>query len=617
MPKEFRYPSAAHQAWVPLVLEPGEATREATDNYRVVARLTHGATLEQARQEAAVLASRIAAVHGGNAGMTVDSMLDDAVRDVRPTLLILMSAVMLLLLIACANLSNLFAARAAARRADFAVRLALGASRARVVAQAIAEVTPVLLAGGLLGLMGAVWIVRVFVVSQPPGLPRFESIELSTPVLLFSVALLTLTGFAATVVPAAHAWGSDFTVVTKESGRSSTAGRGRSSARKIAVAAQVAFALPLLIGASLLLRSALELAQVDLGFRPEGLLTAKFEVSRAHHPSDEQVSDYYARLVEAVRAVPGVAGAGLVNLIPLSDTQTNPVQFERATGSTEDLTNVETRTVTPEYFRTLGIALLAGRGFDERDDADAPAVAIVDERVARTIWPGESAVGKRFREPAWRGGRWVQVVGVAAHVRTAGLEVDALPQVYWSYRQWTQDRMVVAVRGELDPESLVAPVTDAIRSVDPEQSIYEVRTMPQIIDRSQAKRRLTTMLMIGFGGASLLLTAVGIYGVVAFGVTQRMREFGIRVAIGASRREITRRIVWQGTSMALAGSAIGLVLAVAAAGVMRSLVYQVAPRDLWSMLGATLLLILVAGLASYVPARLAASVDPGVTLRSE
>lgn len=616
-PPDFLYPSAAHQAWVPLVLEPGEATREATDNYRVVARLAPGATLDQARREAATLASRIASVHGGNAGMIVDSMLDDAVRDVRPTLLLLMGAVMFLLLIACANLSNLFAARAAARRADFAVRLALGASRTRLVAQAIAEVTPILLVGGLLGLLGTVWMVRVFVASQPPGLPRLESIQLSTPVLIFSLALLILTGLAATLLPAGQAWGADFTVVTKESGRNSTAGRGRTSGRKVAVAAQAAFALPLLIGASLLLRSALEVARVDVGFRPEGVLTAKFEVSRSRHPSDQQVSDYYAMLVDAVRAVPGVTGAGLVNRIPLSDGQTNPVHFERATGGTDDLTNVETRTVTPGYFQTLEIPLLAGREFDERDDADAPAVVIVDERVARTNWPGESVIGKRLREPAWRGGRWAQVVGVVAHVRTAGLEVEALPQVYWSHRQWTQDRMVLAVQSGLDLETLVAPVAEAIRSVDPEQSLYEVSTIDQIVDRSQAKRRLTTVLMIGFGGASLLLTAVGIYGVVAFGVTQRMREFGIRVAVGATRGGITRAVVWQGTAMAVAGSFVGLVLAIAAAGVMRTLVYGVAPMDLSSMLGAAALLILVAGVASYIPARLAATVDPALSLRSD
>jgi putative ABC transport system permease protein len=604
---------------VPLVLEPGELTREVTDNYRVVARLAAGVTLERARREVAALAERLAKTYWGNdgPGMTVDSMLDDAVRDVRPALSLLLGAVSFLLLIACVNLSNLFGARASARRGEFAVRLALGATRKRLIAQAIAEAAPVLAVGGVLGVVAAGWAVRVFVAAAPAGLPRVESIALSAPVVAFSITLLVLTGCAASIAPAVQAWASDFTTITKDGGRSSTAGRARSAARRAGVAVQIAFALPLLVGASLLLRSAINVTRVDLGFRPERVATLAFEVSRSKHPSDREVADYYARLVEAVRAVPGVTNASLVNRIPLVGGQTNPLRFETTTRTADELTNVETRTVTPEYFATLGIRLIAGRGFTEHDDADAPAVAIVDGRVARTIWPGETAVGKRFRGPAWRDSRWVNVIGVVAHVRTSGLDVDPLPQVYWSYRQWTQDRMVLAVRSEIESTALITPVTRAIRSVDSEQSVYNVRTMAQIVERSLTQRRLTTLLMAGFSGLALLLAAVGIYGVVAYGVTQRLREFGIRVALGATRREVTRLVVWQGTSMAIAGSAVGLMLAIAAAGVMSNLVYGVAPTDVTSIVGATALLMLVAGVASYVPARRAAAVDPAVTLRAE
>jgi putative ABC transport system permease protein len=615
MPPEFQYPTGAHQAWVPLVLEPGELTREVTDNYRVVARLADHVTLDQARREATALARRLAGSHRGNqgAGMIVDSMLDDTVRDVRATLNFLLGAVLFLLLIACANLSNLFAARAAVRRGEFAVRLALGASRRRLIAQAIAEAAPMLLLGGLLGVVVAGATVEALVASAPAGLPRVGDIALSAPVFAFSLTILVITGLAASIGPAAHAWMSDFTTIMKDGGRSSTPGRGRSAARRLAVGAQIAFALPLLVGASLLIQSAINVMQVDLGFRPERVLTFKFEVSRSKHPSDERVAEYYARLIEAVRAVPGVANASLVNRIPLSDGQTNPVRFEY---TTDELTNVDTRTITPEYFETLGIRLTAGRRFTDHDDANAPAVAIIDERLARAR-PGESAVGKRFREPSWRGGQWVTVIGVVRHVRTTGLEVDPLPQVYWSYRQWTQDRMVLAVRSELAAEALIDPVVKAVRSVDAEQSVYDVSTMNQIIDRSQTRRRLTTMLVVAYGAIALLLTAVGIYGVVAYGVTQRMREFGIRLALGATPRDVTRLVVWQGTSTAIAGAAFGLVLAVAAAGVMRSLVYGVAPRDVASMLAATALLLLVAAVASYAPARRAAAVDPRVTLRSD
>jgi predicted permease len=618
MPADFGYPSSDVQAWVPLVLEPGELTRVVTNNYRVVARLGARMTLAQARREAAALAARLAATYPGNKGpgMTVDSLLDDAVRDVRPALILLLGAVSFLLLIACVNLSNLFGARATARSAEFAVRLALGASRARLIAQAIAEAAPVLLLGGVLGVALAEWAVRAFVVTAPAGLPRIGSIALSAPVVAFSLTVLVLAGIAASVAPAAHAWASDFTTITKDGGRSSTAGRGRAMARRVGVAAQIAFALPLLVGGSVLIRSAINVTHVDAGFRPERVTTLSFEVSRNRHPSDREVADYYARLIDAVRAVPGVANASLVNRIPLSGGQTNPVHFDNATGATEELSNIDSRTVTPDYFATLGIKLIAGRGFTERDDATAPVVGIVDDRVARTVWPGESAVGQRFRGPD---GREVNVIGVAAHVRTIALEVDPEPQVYWSYRQWTQNRMVLAVRSETDNggSSLIAPAIKAIRSVDADQSVYDVRTMTQIVDRSLAQRRLTTTLMVGFSGLALLLAAVGIYGVVAFGVTLRLREFGIRVALGATRRDVTRFVVWQGTAMAIVGSAVGLVLAMAAAGVMSNLVYGVAPRDVVSILGATVLLLVVAGVASYIPARRAGAVDPAVTLRAE
>ena len=619
MPPDFQYPSSAHQAWVPLVLEPGELTREVTDNYRVVARLSPGTTLEQARREAASLAERLTNYEADKeaAGMTVDSMLDDTVREVRPPLLLLLGAVVLLLLVASMNLANLFGARARARSGEFAVRLALGASRKRLIAQSISEALPVLVLGGVLGVAMAEWAIRVFVVIAPAGLPRVETIALSTPVLAFSLALLVLTGCAASLAPALQAWASDFTTIMKDGGRSSTSGRTSSGARRVGVAAQTGFALPLLVGAGLLLRSAINVASVDPGFSPEGVATLSFEVSRDKHPSDQEVADYYARLVDAVRAVPGITSAGLVNRIPLVGGQTNAVHFETAAGRTDELTNVDSRTVTPDYFATMGIRLVAGRGFTEHDNANAPAVAIVDERVARTFWPGEPAVGKRFRGPAWRDSGWVTVIGVAEHVLTTGLEVDPLPQVYWSYRQWTQDRMVLAVRSELEATALIAPAISAIRSVDPEQSVYNVRTMAEIVDRSLAQRRLTTLLMAGFSGLALLLVAVGIYGVVAYSVTQRMREFGIRVALGGTRRDVTRLVVWQGTSMAVAGSAVGLAFAIAAARVMSNLVYGVAPTDVASILGATAVLMLVAGVASYIPARRAAAVDPTVTLRAE
>lgn len=619
MPPGLQYPSSAYQAWVPLVLEPGERTRVVTNNYRVVARLAPGATVEQARGEAAALGRRLAATQRDyeRAGMTVDGMLDDAVRDVRSTLILVLGAVSFLLVVASVNLSNLFVARARSRSAEFAVRRALGATRARLAAQAVSEAAPLLLLGAALGLGLAEWAIRLFVASAPAGLPRVESVTLSAPVLAVSLGLVALTGVTASIAPAIQAWRSDFSTVTKDGGRSSTPGRRRAAAQHAGVVVQIGFALPLLVAAMLLARSAVNVMHVDLGFRTQRVVTLKFEVSRNRYPSDRQVADYYARLLDAVRTVPGVLSASVTNRIPLSGAQTNPIRFESVTRGVDALTNVDTRTVSPDYFATLGITLVAGRTFTDHDDENSPAVAIVDDRLARTIWPGETAIGKRFREPDWRTGRWTTVIGVVAHVHTAGVETDPLPQVYWSYRQWTQNRMVLAVRSATEPAALVGPVIGAIRSVDPEQSVYDVRAMTEIVARSLAQRRMTTWMTVAFAALALLLAAVGVYGVVTYGVTHRLREFGIRTALGATRRDVLQLVVRQGASMAIVGSAIGLALAIVAAGVMRTLVYGVESRDVASLAGATIALMLVAIAASYVPARRAAAVDPAVTLRSE
>jgi putative ABC transport system permease protein len=617
MPPEFQYPTTGLDAWIPAVLEPGELSRAMINNYRLVARLDPRATLDQARREVAALAKRLGTSYQWNAGagFIVDSMLDDAVRSVRPALTLLLGAVSFLLLIACVNLSNLFGARATARSGEFAVRLALGATRPRLIAQAIAEAAPILAIGGVLGVVVAQWAVHAFVAGAPAGLPRVESISLSAPVIAYSLALLVVTGLASSVVPAIQAWRSDFTTVTNDRNRSSTSGRGRAVARRVGVAAQIAFALPLLVGASLLIQSAIEVSRVKLGFNPDRVATLSFEVSRTKHESDQAAADYYGQLVAAVRGVPGVVNAAIVNRIPLVGAQTNAVRLENAPGTSEREVLIDSRTVTPEYFATLGIPLIAGRTFTDHDDASSPAVAVIDERLARATWPGEPIVGKRFRGPPTGG--WVTIIGVVGHVRTAGVEVDPQPQVYWTSRQWVQNRATLAVRSNLESRALFPAVVKAIRSVDSDQSVFDTRSMQEIVDRSLAQRRVTTTLMVGFGGIALLLAAVGIYGVVAYSVTQRLREFGIRVALGATRREVTRLVVWQGTSTAIAGSAIGLVLAIAAAGVMRNLVYGVAPRDVASILGATMLLMLVAIVASVIPARRAAAVDAAVTLRAE
>jgi putative ABC transport system permease protein len=619
MPPEFQYPRPGLDAWITAVLEPGELQRTALNNYRLVARLDPDISLDRARREAIGLATRLGREYHpmtweNGPAYSVDAMLDDTVRPVRATLQLLLGAVTFVLLIACVNLSNLFGARATARSSEFAVRLALGASQARLIAQAVAESLPALVVGGLLGISAARAAIAAFIASAPAGLPRLDSIAVNGPVLAYSLTVVLLAGIAASVLPALQARKSDFTSVTRENGRASTTGRGRSRARRAGVALQVAFALPLLVGASTLIQSAIAVGRIDLGFSARQVATVAFDVFCCKYQTVESQADYYARVVEASRAVPGIELAAITNRIPLGNGQTYQVTYENPTGATPAESEIDSRTVTPDYFATLGIPLLAGRTFTDLDDADAPPVVIVDERIANSIWPGESPIGKRLRRA---GGPIFTIVGVVGHVRASRVESDPRPQVYWSMKQWVQSRAVLAVRTTLPARTLFPSIVDAIHSVDPEQAVYDLRTMDTIIDRSLAQRRITTTLMVAFGVISLVLAAVGIYGVVAFGVSQRMREFGIRLALGATSGTVTRLVVRQGMSMAVAGSVAGLLLALATAGLLANMVFGVSPMNATSFAVSMGILLLVTGTASYLPARRAAAADPSVTLRSE
>ena len=619
MPPNFQYPTVGLDAWIPATIEPGELERTALNNYRVVARLDPRITVDQARRQAVALATRLGKEYHpmtwqNGPAYAVDAMLDDTVRPVRSALQLLLGAVTFVLLIACVNLSNLFGARATARSNEFALRLALGASQARLVAQAVAESLPALVVGGMLGILAARAAIVSFVASAPAGLPRLDSIAVNGPVLAYSLTIVILAGVAASILPAIHARKSDFTAATKDNGRSSTSGRGRSRARRLGVALQVAFALPLLVGASTLIQSAIAVGRIDLGFSARQVATVMFDVFCCKYSTAEMQGDYYARVVEAVRATPGIDFAAITNRIPLGGGQTSTINYENPAGAMEHEVEVDTRTVTPDYFATLGIPLIAGRTFTDRDDGAAPGVVVVDERIAKSIWPGESPIGKRIRRA---GGSIFTVVGVVGHVRSTSVEADLRAQVYWSMKQWVQNRAVLAVRTELAARSLFPAIVDAIHSVDPDQAVYNLRTMDDIISRSLAQRRITTVLMVAFGVISLVLAAVGIYGVVAFGVSQRMREFGIRLALGASSGTVTGLVVRQGVSMAVAGSVAGVLLAFATASLLVNMVFGVSPMNATSFAVSTGVLLLVSGLASYLPARRAAAADPSVTLRSE
>jgi putative ABC transport system permease protein len=618
MPESFNYPTPAFQLWVPLTINPAELSRAVGGfGYTCIARLRPGVSIEQARREMTALARRTSATHSARSSapdVVLASLLDDVTRPVRATLLLLLGAVCCLLLIACLNVATLFSARAARRASEFAIRLALGASRARIASQAFAEVLPIVLLGGALGVASASWAIRVFVTAAPPGLARIESIEINVQVLVVALAALCLTALAATLLPATEAWRADFRSATQNRSRSATSGIRHRRIRRVMVATQVAVAVPLLVGSGVLVRSFVRLSEVDPGIKADHVLSLLLAVPRSKYQGDQPVAAFETRLLDAVRSIPGVKAAGMVNRLPFSGyDQSGAIEVESAAGAAS-LVDADFRPVTTCYFETLGIPLERGRTFTTHDDASVRPVVIVDERLARMAWPGENPIGKRLREP---NDRWLEVVGVVGHVRHQGFEVDPRPQVYWSYLQKPQDRMALVVRGQGEATALLMPVLRAIRSVDPDQPVYDVRPMDDVLRRSTTQRRMTLALLLAFALSAVLLASVGIYALVAFAVSQRLREFGIRLALGASPFDVARLVVADGAALACVSIATGIGAALLLADAMRGLVFETNPRDAISLAAATLIVLAVATVASYLPARRAASMDPAVTLRAD
>jgi predicted permease len=475
-------------------------------------------------------------------------------------------------------------------------------------------VLPILAIGGVVGVLLASFAVRAFVSGAPAGLPRVENVELNALVLAMSVGVLLIGGIASSIVPATQAARADFTSVTKESSRSSAGGRRQGRLRNTLVVAQIALALPLLAGSGLLVRSFSKLMNVNSGIRSNGVLSVLLAVPRAKFPLDAQVSAFETQIVDGLRAIPGLSSVGMVNRLPLGNVgQVGATEFDVG-AKPLDLTT-DWRSATPDYFATMGIPLVRGRLFSMQDDAARPPVGVIDEQLARAVWPGENPIGKRFRIRGTLA--WSEIVGVVGHVRNDALDADPRGQVYWNYLQRAQDRMAIVVRSRGDLATLVTPVTQAIRRVDRDQAVYDVRTMQTVVDRSLSQRKLTLVLLVVFGGAALILASVGVYGVVAFGVTQRLREFGIRVALGADRAAVTALVVRQGATMAISGTLVGLTAAIILAGTMRTLLFETEARDPLVLVLAASALVIVAAIASYLPARRAAGVDPAVTLRAE
>jgi putative ABC transport system permease protein len=620
MRPDFAYPTREFQIYTPLTFDPEELVNRMNYSYLAVARLKPGVSPAQAQSEMTVLSAQIEHEHpkeNEGIGAEVVPMLDDTVSTVKASLYILLAAVAAILLIGCANLANLLVARALVRHRELAVRAALGAARSRLITQSVGELVPMLVVGGVLGLVGAAWVIDALVPLLPAGVPRVENVGLHLPVLVGTAATLVAIAVFVGVWPALEVSRSGLTASVADLSRSNTGTRARSRVRDLLVVAQIAATLWLVIGAALLVRSFGELRQVRPGFNPERVYSLHLAIPRSKYPRDRDVAAFGDRILERVRALPEVVSAALVNRLPLAGgTQTGFIELEGLDPKTTVLGNVDYRSVTPDYFRTLEIPLLAGRSFADTDSQTSSQIAIIDERLAKLVATLGDPIGRRVRIPVMNL-PWLTIVGVVGHIRHDRLDEDTRPQVYFPYKQRTQDRMALAVRTRTEPDLIGASLVGAIRAVDPEQPVYDARTLEAVVDRSVAQRWLQTVLLGSFAVVAVLLASIGVYGVIAYAVGQRRREFGIRLALGARRAEIVALVMRRGALLFACGAAIGLALAAASARVLSRLLFNVSGFDLLSFGVSTLILFAVALAACGLPARRAASVDPSLALRAE
>ncbi|HEX7091045.1 MAG TPA: ABC transporter permease [Longimicrobiales bacterium] len=628
MPAAFDYMSDTEDLWVPLALTPQQLAARDEHGLEAYGLLAPGVTPERARAEVELIAARLVErfpQENGGRTARVEPFVELLVQNYRQRLLILQGAVGLVLLIACANVAGLLLARGTARRPELAVRSALGARRGRIVRQLLTESAVLGLAGGAAGLLFAYWGVRALVAGSPPGVPRLEQASIDPAVLGFTLAAALASSLVFGLVPALRAARPDLHEALKEGGRSG-AGAVRDRVRSVLVAAEIALALTLLAGAGLLIRTSLHLQRVDPGFEPAGVLTARLTLPAARYGAPAVAARAFDRVLDELRRAPGVESAAVGSTAPLGPCcSSNGLVPEGRPLSIESVINAYSRFVTPDYFETLGIPLLRGRLFTDRDTRQAPLVMIVNEELARQAWPGEDPIGKRIvccegtpEDPVWK-----TVVGVVANTRARGPGEDVRPEFYLPLAQvppdaweWTDRSMTIVARKSGDPAALAPAFRAAVRAVDPSLPLYRIEPLAQSLRASVAQTRFNTLLLTALGLAGLLLAAVGIYGVIAYFVGQRAREFGVRMALGATARDIVLHAARHGLVPVTAGVALGLAGALAAARALRSSVRGITTTDPVTFAAVVAVMIAAALVAIVLPARRAARrVDTAAVLR--
>jgi len=622
MPRDFRFPpnlTAAYgiDAWLPPAPDPSRDER-VSNNYYVVARLKRGVSAAHAQAEMDAINHGLAEQHFEDRGMgvKVSGWQQQVGGEVRPALLILMVAIALVLLIACANVANLLLARGAARQREAAVRQALGAGRARLIRQLLTESALLAVFGGAGGLLIAYRAIDVLL-RLAPGIPRLAETTIDPHVLLFTGALTLATGLIFGVVPVLQGSKIDLHDALKESGTRLTAGSTRARMRSVLVIAEMALALMLLAGAGLLVRSFVSVQEIDPGFNAKNLLTATVMLPPSKYPEPWRQAAFFREVMERIASIPGVESAGGADSAPMLSNDAGPVSIEGHEPRPGEMEiHAERPKITPDYFRAMGMRLLRGRTFTWADNESAPQVAMINEAAARQYWPNEDAMGKRVRLDDG-GTAWRQVIGVVGDVRQDGLAKAGRPEVYAPLAQSPVPYMVLAVRTRVAPESLVGAVRRAVKAVDKDQPLFQIQTMQQVVDDSVSGRRFQMSLLAIFASVALGLAAIGIYGLMSYSVSQRVHEIGIRMALGAKRAEILRLVVGQGMLLAMIGVALGIGGALLLTRFLSGLLYGVGANDPVTFLGVAVLLSTVAALASFIPAWRAARIDPMEALRYE
>jgi predicted permease len=625
MPPDFNALLPDQEAWVPIAFTPQQMSDDNRGNeyLDVIARYKPQVDPAQVEAEMDAIAATVPEriqdrrdfLLSASWGAQVVPLREQFVGDARPALLVLTCAVGLVLLIACANVGNLLLARATKREREVALRAALGAGRGRIVRQLLVESVLLSAMGGAAGLLlahGGAWLARKL---GPATVPLLERVDVDASVLLFLLGVSVASGILFGLLPVLRLARGDLHASLKE-GKGNVGGSGRQRLGGTLVVAEFAISLILLTGTGLLLRSLGRLVQVDPGFESENRLTVALSLPAASYRDGARREAFFRTLLARLESLPGVVSAGAVQSLPLAGTEdTSTVALEgRPTPAGQAEPSAEYRMVTPGYRRAMGIPLVKGRDFDGRDSADGARVMMVNELAARRFWPNEEPIGKRI---SFGDTRWYEVVGVTGSVRHKGLDVAGREQVYIPHAQDPVPNMYLVLHSSVSPEPMSRAIRQAVSELDGDLPIYDVKTMADRLDRSLALRRSGVAVLVAFASAALLLAAVGLHGVMAYSIAQRTREIGIRMALGAQRREVLGMVVGQGMKLALAGAAVGTLGALFVMRLLEGLLYGVKPDDAPTLVAGAFLLGTVALFACYLPARRATGVDPVVALRHE